>query len=70
MAYKKRTARKSAKRTTGNYSRKRSSGTRKTGRTSSARRTVNTLRIVVEQPQAVSSVPVAQNQTSARKAMF
>lgn len=70
MAYKKRTARKSGKRTTG-YTRGKSSSRRSTTkRSGSSKRVVNTLRIVVEQPQAVSSVPVQQSATSARKAMF
>ena len=52
------------------------SGAKRTGRSTgskSAKRSVQTLRIVVEQPTAVSSVPgvvTPANQNAARKAVF
>ena len=75
MAYKKRTQSKSRSRASGYSSRKRST-TRSSskGRRSSGRGT-QTLRIVVEQPQAQSSVDLSKglmpaNQNAPRKAMF
>lgn len=75
MAYKKRAKSKSRSRAPGNSSRKRST-TRSAskGRRSSGRGT-QTLRIVVEQPQAASSMDLSKgiipaNQNAPRKAMF
>lgn len=72
MAYKKTTARKSSRSSTGYSSRKpaaRKSASRRKGSTG---RSNTTIRIVVEQPQAVSSVGPAptQSATPAKKAMF
>jgi len=75
MAYKKRASSKSRSRTSGYSSRKRST-TRSAskGRRSTGRGT-QTLRIVVEQPQAASSMDLSKgiipaNQNAPRKAMF
>lgn len=71
MAYKKRTTRKSGSRTSGGYSRKRTAARSGGKGARSAGRSVSTLRIVVEQPQAVSSVGVVPaTAKSARKAQF
>lgn len=69
MAYKKRTSSGARKRSTGYTGRSRSAVRGKSGAKRSAGRSVNTIRIVVEQPQAVSSVMPGSVQT-ARKAAF
>jgi len=68
MAYKKRNTRKSGGSRTGYASRKSSSRASSGKRAGTARRSVQTVRIVVEQPQAVSSAP--QGSAPARKAVF
>lgn len=69
MAYKKRAASYTRKRTSGYSSRKSSAPRRKSGGAKRSARTVQTLRIVVEQPQAVSSV-VPQATRTPTKARF
>lgn len=69
MAYKKRTSSKSYSRSSRSTGRKRVTARVSRKSSGGSRRTVNTLRIVVEQPQAVSSV-VPSATKAARKATF
>ena len=75
MAYKKRTKSRSIGRTSG-YSKRASTSRRSSAkRSSGSKRVTQTLRIVVEQPQAQSSVDLSKglmpaNQNAPRKAMF
>lgn len=72
MAYKQKTKARGSYRGSSNRGRSGAKrGSRSTG-SKSAKRSVQTLRIVVEQPSAVSSVPgiIPANQNSPRKAAF
>jgi len=69
MAYKKRKTSGTRRPASRNYSRKRPATRSRRTSTSRTGRSVQTLRIVVEQPQAVSTV-VPQGTNAARKAVF
>jgi len=75
MAYKKRASSKSRSRTSGYSGRKRSTARSASKGKRTSGRSVQTLRIVVEQPQAASSMDLSKgiipaNQNAPRKAMF
>ena len=75
MAYKKRTKSRASGRSSGYIKRASTSRRSSSKRSSASKRGTQTLRIVVEQPQAQSSVDLSRglmpaNQNAPRKAMF